>query len=188
MGARWFLSRRRSEANSSLKSFPYAVRNHHPRRQAGSATQQCLHVIVAKGGQANPIRTEFQRIVRSQAIGLSVGEAGRILPESMPVRKSTFFVVVINLQQQAGGNLRALSNLARVTAEMRLVAALSAEAKASGRIIGPAVRCRGLVTLTRPGVGAAVHHRPSGSSGSAYRGRSLMSVGVFSMNCTIQFD
>ena len=75
----------------------------------------------------------------------------------MPLPEVNFFVVVITVQQQAGGNLsEALGNLSRVLRNRKKmkqkIKAMSSEAKASAGIIGslPFIVAI-LVTLTTPG-------------------------------------
>jgi len=63
------------------------------------------------------------------------------MAERVPVSESSFFAIVIGIQQKAGGNLtEALANLSRVIRERKKmrakVKAVSSEAKASAGIIG----------------------------------------------------
>jgi len=88
-----------------------------------------------------PVRTEFRRIVEAQQVGMSIPEACLRMPETMPCSEAGFFGIVIQIQQQAGGNLsEALGNLSRVLRDRKKmkakVQALSMEAKASAAIIG----------------------------------------------------
>ena len=88
-----------------------------------------------------PVRTEFRRIVEAQQLGISISEASLRMQETMPCPEASFFGIVIQIQQQAGGNLsEALANLSRVLRDRKKmkarVNALSMEAKASAAIIG----------------------------------------------------
>ncbi|WP_127144408.1 type II secretion system F family protein [Pelagibacterium montanilacus] len=88
-----------------------------------------------------PVRSEFVRVLEQQSIGKSMTEAVEVLYERVPLAEVNFFIVVITVQQQAGGNLsEALGNLARVLRNRKKmkakVKAMSAEAKASAMIIG----------------------------------------------------
>ena len=89
-----------------------------------------------------PVKTEFRRIVE-----VAAGRACRFpmprmrMNETMPCPEAGFFGIVIQIQQQAGGNLsEALGNLSRVLRDRKKmkakVQALSMEAKASAVIIG----------------------------------------------------
>ncbi len=87
-----------------------------------------------------PVRSEFRTVIETQAMGLSLGEAVSRLFERVPTAEVNFFAIVINIQQQSGGNLsEALNNLSvvlRDRAKMRgKVQAMSMEAKASASII-----------------------------------------------------
>jgi tight adherence protein B len=104
-----------------------------------------------------------------------------------------FFVVVITVQQQAGGNLsEALGNLSRVLRNRKKmkqkIKAMSSEAKASAGIIGSLPFIVGiLVTLTTPAYMVPLF---STTTGQIWLGIAavLMSIGVFMMNRMIQFD
>ncbi|GLQ53256.1 type II secretion system F family protein [Devosia nitrariae] len=140
-----------------------------------------------------PVRSEFQRILDQQAFGLSTTEAVQVLLERVPLPEVNFFVVVISVQQQAGGNLsEALGNLARVLRnrkKMKLkIKAMSSEAKASAGIIGslPFV-VAGLVTVVSPR-----YLEPLWSTliGNVWLGVAgvMLAIGIFVMNRMIQFD
>lgn len=88
-----------------------------------------------------PVRSEFMRVLDQQAVGRSMTEAAEVLFDRVPLAEVNFFVVVIAVQQQAGGNLsEALSNLAKVLRNRKKmkakIKAMSSEAKASATIIG----------------------------------------------------
>ena len=132
-----FLFKRRIK--KFIEEFPNAVDVIIRGVKAGLPIGDCLRIIA--GEAAEPVKTEFRRIVEAQSIGLSVGEAVERIQERMPIAEANFFSIVINLQQKSGGNLsEALGNLSRVLrdrAKMRLkIKAMSAEAKASAGIIG----------------------------------------------------
>ena len=107
--------------------------------KAGLPLGDCIRVIAAEA--AEPVRSEFRRIVEAQAIGLSVAEAVEKLHDSVPIAEANFFSIVINLQSKSGGNLsEALGNLSRVLRDRKKMAlkikAMSSEAKTSAGIIG----------------------------------------------------
>ena len=174
-----------------LQEFPTAIEIIIRGVKAGLPLGQCLHVIAVEANE--PVRSEFQRIVDSQAIGLSVPEAIERLPESMPTAEANFFSIVVNLQQKSGGNLaEALSNLARVLRDRKMmklkVAALSSEAKASAVIIASLpFAVGGLVYFSAPDYimllfNTATGHMVLGISGC------WMACGVFVMKRMITFD
>jgi tight adherence protein B len=189
---RWILSfliKRRLK--KFLHEFPGAVDVIIRGVKAGLPIGQCLSIIAAESPE--PVRSEFRRIVESQAIGLSVGEAVDRLAESMPLAEASFFSIVINLQQRSGGNLsEALGNLSRVLRDrkkMRLkISAMSAEAKASAGIIGalPFI-VAGLVYLTSPDYMVLLFTTTGGRIVIAV---SLfwMACGIFIMKKMISFD
>ena len=120
-------------------------------------------------------------------------EAVAILFERMPLPEVNFFVVVITVQQQAGGNLsEALGNLSRVLRNRKKmkqkIKAMSSEAKASAGIIGSLPFLVAiLVTLTTPGYLLPLIQTPIGKIwlGIAVV---MMGTGIFIMNKMIQFD
>jgi len=148
--------------------------------------------LVAKEAK-EPIKSEFQRVLDQQALGKSTTEAVQMLYDRMPLAEVNFFVVVITVQQQAGGNLsEALGNLSRVLRNRKKmkqkIKAMSSEAKASAGIIGslPFIVAI-LVTLTTPTYMLPLFQT---QIGLIWLGIALimMSIGVFIMNRMIQFD
>ena len=119
---------------------PECARRHRARRQVRPAAER-RHPADRHRKSPEPVRTEFRRIVEAQQIGMSIPEAAMRMPETMPCPEAGFFGIVIQIQQQAGGNLsEALGNLSRVLRDRKKmkakVQALSMEAKASAVIIG----------------------------------------------------
>ena len=152
---RWvisFLSKRRMR--KFLEEFPGAVDVIIRGVKAGLPIGQCLGIIAAEA--AEPVRSEFRRIIEAQSIGLSVAESVDRLPERVPLAETSFFAIVINLQQKSGGNLsEALGNLSRVLRDRKKmrqkIIAMSSEAKASAMIIGALpFLVSGLVYITAP--------------------------------------
>lgn len=122
--------------------------------RAGLPLADCLRIIASEAQE--PIKTEFRLIVESQAMGLSVGEAVERFSTRIPIPETSFFAIVISIQQKAGGNFsEALANLSAVLRERKKmkgkIQALSSEAKASAMIIGALPFVVGaLVYLTSP--------------------------------------
>jgi tight adherence protein B len=148
--------------------------------------------LVAKEAK-EPIKSEFQKVLDQQSLGKSMTEAIQILFERVPLPEVNFFVVVITVQQQAGGNLsEALGNLSRVLRNRKKmkqkIKAMSSEAKASAGIIGSLPFVVGiLVTLTTPTYMVPLF---STSIGMIWLGIAaiMMSMGVFVMSRMVQFD
>ncbi|MDE2579507.1 MAG: type II secretion system F family protein [Hyphomicrobiales bacterium] len=189
---RWiisFIAKRRTK--KFLGEFPNAVDIIIRGVKAGLPLQQCLAIIA--GEAAEPVRTEFRRIVEAQAIGLTVGEAVDRLTERMPLPEANFFSIVINLQQKSGGNLsEALGNLSRVLRDrkkMRLkIVAMSSEAKSSAAIIGALpFAVGGMVSFTQPDYMKLLFITSSGKIVVAVC-LFWMGLGIFLMRKMINFD
>src|SRR3984893_11649285 len=132
-----FLRKRRLK--KFVTEFPNAVDIIIRGVKAGLPLGDCLRVIATES--AEPVRSEFRQIVEAQAMGLSTGEAVERIVERVPIAEASFFAMVINIQQKAGGNLaEALANLSSVLRERKKmkgkIKAMSGEAKASASIIG----------------------------------------------------
>ncbi|KAB0682703.1 type II secretion system F family protein [Aureimonas leprariae] len=107
--------------------------------RAGLPVNDTLRMISTEA--AEPVRSEFRKIVEAQQLGISAGEAVERLYQNVPLSETNFFAIVIAIQSQAGGNLsEALGNLSKVLRERRKmrmkVQAMSMEAKSSAAIIG----------------------------------------------------
>ncbi len=159
--------------------------------KAGLPLGDCLQIISKE--IAEPVRTEFRFIVEAQAMGLSVTESVDRLVARVPIPETSFFSIVIGIQQKAGGSLsEALANLSTVLRERRKmegkIKALSSEARASAYIIGslPFV-VGGLVYLTSPKYMELLWTTPTGQFVIA--GCVLwMGIGIFIMKKMVSFD
>src|SRR5690606_7790649 len=132
-----FLRARRVKA--FLAEFPNALDVIVRADKSGLPLNDGIRLIASES--AEPVRSEFRRIVESQQLGMSIPDATMRMPETMPCPEAGFFGIVIQIQSQAGGNLsEALGNLSRVLRDRKKmkakVQALSMEAKASAAIIG----------------------------------------------------
>ena len=138
------------------------------------------------------MRSEFQAIVAATSLGLTIAQAVDRLAERVPISDTNFFAIVINVQQQAGGNLtEALGNLSkvlrdRVTLDLK-VKALSSEAKSSAWIIGllPFVM-GGLIYFMQPAYMAVLWTTGTGKvllAGVAF----WMSTGILIMRQMVNF-
>jgi len=148
--------------------------------------------VVAKDAK-EPVRSEFARVLDQQAFGLSMTEAVTVLLDRVPLAEVNFFVVVITVQQQAGGNLsEALGNLAKVLRNRKKmkqkIKAMSSEAKASAGIIGSLPFVVGiLVSVVSPAYLAPLFFTSLGHIWLGI-GVIMLALGVFVMNRMIQFD
>lgn len=148
--------------------------------------------VVAKDTK-EPVRSEFGRVLDQQSFGFSMTEAVQVLLDRVPLPEVNFFVVVISVQQQSGGNLsEALGNLARVLRnrkKMKMkVKAMSSEAKASAGIIGalPVVVAT-LVSLVSPAYLLPLFVTPVGNICLGAAGL-MLALGIFIMNRMVKFD
>ncbi len=137
---RWFVSFRRGRrVKAFLNEFPNALDVIVRAVKSGLPLNDGVRLIAQESQE--PVKTEFRRIVEAQQVGMPVSEAALRMQETMPCPEAGFFGIVIQIQQQAGGNLsEALGNLSRVLRDRKKmkakVQALSMEAKASAAIIG----------------------------------------------------
>jgi tight adherence protein B len=189
---RWFLSfLQKRRVSKFLTEFPNAIDIIVRGIKSGLPLGDCIRIIAAEAQE--PLKTEFRAIVEAQTMGLSISEACARLFKRMPIPEANFFVIVIQIQQKAGGNLaEALGNLSRVLRERKKmrdkVKALSMEAKASAWIIGALPVIVGvLVQLSSPGFIAPLFTTQMGHImllGSVF----WMFCGVMVMRQMINFD
>jgi len=183
--------RRKKHQNAYLEELPNAVEAIVRGVKSGLPLNDSMRLVAKEAKE--PIKSEFQRVLDQQSLGKSTTEAIQLLFDRMPLPEVNFFVVVITVQQQAGGNLsEALGNLSRVLRNRKKmkqkIKAMSSEAKASAGIIGslPFIVAI-LVTLTTPSYMVPLF---STTIGQIWLGIAvlMMSLGGFMMNRMIQFD
>lgn len=189
---RWFVSFLRARrVKAFLNEFPNALDVIVRAVKSGLPLNDGIRLIAAESQE--PVKTEFRRIVEAQQMGMPASEATLRMQETMPCPEAGFFGIVIQIQQQAGGNLsEALGNLSRVLRDRKKmkakVQALSMEAKASAAIIGalPFIVAL-LVYLTSP---AYIMPLFTTSKGHLILGISAiwMTMGVFVMKKMINID
>jgi tight adherence protein B len=107
--------------------------------KSGLPVGECLNIIGRES--PDPVGEEFRLLVGGQKIGVGIDELLRRGLERMPTPEYKFFAIVLQIQQQTGGNLAEtldnLSNVLRERKKMRdKVTAVSSEAKSSAMIIG----------------------------------------------------
>jgi tight adherence protein B len=132
-------------------------------------------------------------VVESQQLGLSLPEAVMRMPETMPCAEASFFGIVIQIQNQAGGNLsEALGNLSKVLRDRKKmkakIQALSMEAKASAVILGALpFLVAFLVYLSSPNYIMPLFTHPTGHLILVLSGI-WMAMGIFVMRKMINFE
>ena len=159
--------------------------------KAGLPLGDTLRIIANETPE--PVRSEFRKIVESQALGLPLSEAVDKMAQRVPVSETNFFSIVIGIQAKAGGNLsEAIGNLSRTLRERKKmkgkIGAMAMEAKASAAIIGavPFV-VTGLLYLSSPKYISLLWTTEHGRIVSAIA-IFWMSIGVVMMKKMINFD
>lgn len=158
--------------------------------KTGLPVHDCFKIIARESPQ--PLGGEFQRLVESMGVGLSLSQALEKMYERMPTPELNFFAIVIAIQQKSGGNLaEALSNLTTVLRARRLmgekIKALSSEAVASAGIIAslpPVVMI--MVSLSSPGYMSLLFTDMRGQL-MLLASATWMALGVFTMKRMISF-
>jgi tight adherence protein B len=187
----WMGQRRKRHQAAYLDELPNAVEAIVRGVKSGLPLNDSMRLVAKESKE--PIKTEFQKVLDQQSLGKSTSEAVGLLFDRMPLPEVNFFVVVITVQQQAGGNLsEALGNLSRVLRNRKKmkqkIKAMSSEAKASAGIIGslPFIVAI-LVSLTTPTYLLPLFTTTTGQIwlGIAFI---MMFFGGFIMNRMIQFD
>ena len=114
LGPRWWVSRKRKKYQSKfLDELPNAVEAIVRGVKTGLPLNDSIRVVAKDAKE--PVKSEFGRVLDQQSFGMSMTEAVGVLLDRVPLPEVNFFVVVITVQQQAGGNLsEALGNLAKV--------------------------------------------------------------------------
>jgi tight adherence protein B len=187
----WMSRRRKRHQNAYLDELPNAVEAIVRGVKSGLPLNDSMRLVAKEAKE--PIKSEFQKVLDQQVMGKSTGEAIQTLFDRMPLPEVNFFVVVITVQQQAGGNLsEALGNLARVLRNRKKmkqkIKAMSSEAKASAGIIGSLPFIVGiLVTLTTPTYMVPMF---TTTLGLIWLGIAaiMMSLGVWIMAKMVSFD
>ncbi|MCI0600662.1 MAG: type II secretion system F family protein [Beijerinckiaceae bacterium] len=188
----WVLSfLRKRRLKKFVNEFPNAVDIIIRGVKAGLPLGDCLRIIAAES--AEPVRGEFRQIVEAQAMGFSTGEAVERIVDRVPIPEASFFSIVINIQQKAGGNLaEALGNLSAVLRDRKKmkgkIKAMSSEAKASAYIIGslPFI-VSGMVYVTSPKYIELLWITETGHIVMAACAL-WMCIGIFVMKNMINFD
>lgn len=189
---RWMVAHiRATRMKKFVEEFPNAVDVIVRGVRAGLPVNDCLGIIAREAKE--PVATEFRWVIEAQQLGLPMPDAVQRLYENVPLPESNFFGIVIAIQAQAGGNLsEALGNLSVVLRDRKKmkakIQAMSAEAKASGMIIGalPFIVAL-LVYITTPDYIKILFTDPTGNIVLVCSGI-WMSIGIMVMKKMISFD
>jgi tight adherence protein B len=106
--------------------------------KSGLSLMDCLAIVATDADE--PVRREFEAILSQMRAGVPLKAAMEKLSAIMPAAEVRFFVLIMSIQSQTGGNLTtALGNLAGVLRDRQKLAVkvriASAEARVSALII-----------------------------------------------------
>jgi len=159
--------------------------------KSGLPLNESLQVIARESPE--PLSKEFQDLADNLRMGNTLEQALAKFFKRVPLPEVNFFVIVLNIQSKAGGNLsEALGNLSQIIRQRKMmrekIKALSSEAKASAMIIGSLPFAVGtMVYITTPDYMLLLVQEPMGHMILAL-GAFLMFLGIFVMRKMINFD
>jgi tight adherence protein B len=187
----WVSRKRKKYQDKFLDELPNAVEAIVRGVKTGLPLNDSIRVVAKDAKE--PVKSEFGRVLDQQAFGMTMTEAVGVLLDRVPLPEVNFFVVVITVQQQAGGNLsEALGNLAKVLRNRKKmkqkIKAMSSEAKASAGIIGSLPFVVGiLVSITSPTYLGPLFFTTLGNIWLGI-GVVMLAAGVFVMSRMVKFD
>ena len=187
----WINRKRKKYQDKFLDELPNAVEAIVRGVKTGLPLNDSMRVVAKDAKE--PVKSEFARVLDQQSFGMSMTEAVSVLLDRVPLPEVNFFVVVITVQQQAGGNLsEALGNLAKVLRNRKKmkqkIKAMSSEAKASAGIIGSLPFVVGiLVSITSPTYLAPLFTTTLGYIWLGI-GVAMLTAGIFVMSKMVKFD
>lgn len=188
----WYLSFLRSRRLKKFQDeFPNAIDVIVRGVKSGLPLGDCIRIVSVEA--AEPVRSEFRKIIEAQSIGMTAGEACGKLYQSMPTSEANFFGIVVQIQAKTGGSLSdAFGNLSKVLRERKKmkgkISALSMEAKASAAIIAALpFLVSGFITVSNPSYMLVLF---TTQTGKLLIAASLfwMFLGVMMMRKMIRFD
>jgi tight adherence protein B len=188
---RWYLGMRRTGRQKKFTGeFANALDIIVRGIKSGLPLNECIKVIARES--AEPVGSEFRKLVEAQAVGVSLEDGIKKMVERMPLPELNFFATVLTIQSKTGGNLaEALGNLSAVLRARKMmrekIGALSSEAKASSMIIGalpPGVLA--IVYFTTPSYMTAMFVEPKGQL-MLLGGGIWMGLGILMMRGMINF-
>ena len=107
--------------------------------RSGLPVGECLNIIARESPE--PVKGEFDQKVEGQRLGMTLKKVLERACRRMPTADMKFFAIVLNLQQQTGGNLaETLANLSGILRARKKmgdkIKAMSSEARMTATIIG----------------------------------------------------
>ncbi|MCH2548191.1 MAG: type II secretion system F family protein [Alphaproteobacteria bacterium] len=137
---RWYLKRKINKRNDAfINMFPDAVDMIVRSVKSGHPLNTALRMIAEN--MDPPVKTEFKQLVDEIAFGRSTVDALQRMAHRVDEPDLQFFVVILSVQQETGGNLaEVLSNLSgivRKRKQLRLkIKAMTSEGRATAYILG----------------------------------------------------
>jgi tight adherence protein B len=159
--------------------------------RSGLPVGECLTIIARESPE--PVAGEFRLMVEGQRLGMTLKQALERSSRRMPTADMKFFAIVLNLQQQTGGNLaETLSGLSEVLRQRKKMAdkvrAMSSEARMTAGIIGSMPFLISLmIYLINPEYISLLWTDHTGKK-ILYGGLAWMGLGVFIMKQMIAFE
>jgi tight adherence protein B len=140
LGARKILEMKVEKRNTTfLNMFPDAIDMIVRSVRSGHPLSTALRMIAEN--MEDPVSTEFQQVVDEITYGRTLMEALYRMAVRVGQQDVNFFVVVVGVQQETGGNLAEvlsnLSNIIRKRKQLRMkIHAMTAEGRISGYMVG----------------------------------------------------
>ncbi|HUZ73009.1 MAG TPA: type II secretion system F family protein [Stellaceae bacterium] len=159
--------------------------------RSGLPVGECLTIIAREA--ADPVATEFKLLVEAQRLGMTMKQALDRSCRRMPTADMKFFAIVLNLQQQTGGNLaETLGGLSDVLRQRKKMAdkvrAMSSEARTTAGIIGAMpFLIMGIIAIIDPEYISLLFTDPLGKK-IVVGGGLWMVLGVLIMRKMISFE
>lgn len=158
--------------------------------RSGLPVGECLTIIARE--LPEPIATEFRLLIEGQRLGMTLKQTLERGCRRMPTADMKFFAIVLNLQQQTGGNLaETLSGLSDVLRQRKKmhdkVKSMSSEARTTAMIIGSMPFLISLmIYIISPAYISLLWTDPTGKK-IFYGGLAWMTTGVLIMRKMIAF-
>jgi tight adherence protein B len=159
--------------------------------RSGLPVGECLNIIAREAPE--PVCTEFRLLIEGQKLGMTLKQALERSCRRMPTADMKFFAIVLNLQQQTGGNLAetlaGLSDVLRSRKKMAdKVKAMSSEARMTATIIGSMpFLISAMIYLINPDYISLLWTDHTGKK-IFYGGLTWMTMGVLIMRQMISFE
>ncbi|HUB97924.1 MAG TPA: type II secretion system F family protein [Stellaceae bacterium] len=159
--------------------------------RSGLPVGECVAMIARESPE--PVCTEFRLLIEGQRLGMTLKQALERSCRRMPTADMKFFAIVLNLQQQTGGNLaETLAGLSDVLRQRKKMAdkvkAMSSEARMTATIIGSMpFLISGMIYLINPDYISLLWTDHTGKK-IFYGGLTWMTMGVMIMRQMISFE